>query len=601
MAGKRISELDEALALEVGALLEVVQSGDNFRIDANLIANIVAGIGNEAALLEDPLPSYDSLADFGSITALSATNAQHIAANGADSGEASGANVRWVLFVLGNSANLAQFALSPSADQVQVRYRLDNTWGFWGSLGGNSSESTIKPNFIEGLDLSIGDNTGVTEFKDSVSLSGGNAFTVLELDFSPNNHYTFVTDMVTATPDLNSQVSIDIGGANSDSFSACQNRLNEVSVFSANVGLRAYEYDSLQNPSVIQLGNVYTGFSLNNTDLTSLAYLKSDRELAFFDNNTKNLRRLSFDGSDYSLIGNPLNFPSASGKTQIVALDNNSLALYSSAENKLYYVTYSASDWTVQSFLTVNTVLDFWVQSVNEFDVFMANQDDAKVKQYRLNDKTLSFEYIKDVRDFIGSGRPILSSFDGSRYIGETDNDNDINSLTTYLFSVGQQGSPYQVEGIYEYKFIPKGAFKTSGSSITPVSLGVPTKLNNVTVSSSEENSFMLMDQDNRLTSISNRDFYAKVSANLNYAIDLNTGFGRLYFGIYKNGILFGDTIDSTFDQDSGNVYNPDSFSRIIKFSKDDFVELWVENPNNSQGVICDRLDVNVEFIGWGE
>jgi hypothetical protein len=141
--GVKISELDEATAIQATALIELVQAGDNFKVPYSLLVPLIAGIGNAAITADAGVIDFDDIdVTFlrGTILNVQGTNLEVLTANGPDTGLLDGDPVSWNVFTFGSEEEVTQLAFSTFADAQIIKIRngniySDSTWAAWASIG----------------------------------------------------------------------------------------------------------------------------------------------------------------------------------------------------------------------------------------------------------------------------------------------------------------------------------------------------------------------------------------------------------------------------------------------------------------------------------
>jgi hypothetical protein len=140
VTGVKISELVEATNILQTALVEIAQSGDNFKVPYSLLVPIISGIGRASvSAAANTLTSFNDFT-LGNIVTVEGTNLEVTTVDGPDTGLTDSDLVNWHVFTFGTDEEKVQLAFSTYADsqQMQIRYGniySDSTWSAWEYIG----------------------------------------------------------------------------------------------------------------------------------------------------------------------------------------------------------------------------------------------------------------------------------------------------------------------------------------------------------------------------------------------------------------------------------------------------------------------------------
>lgn len=94
------------------------------------------------------------------------------------------------------------------------------------------------------------------------------------------------------------------------------------------------------------LGWLVSGNALTLTGVSCDIAALSATEIALVDTTSDQLRKYTFDGSDWSLTGTAFSLPAITSLFSLVALSDDTVVLYNLIDFKLYTYTYSGTTWS---------------------------------------------------------------------------------------------------------------------------------------------------------------------------------------------------------------------------------------------------------------
>lgn len=617
MAGKKISELDLATEVLAGALMEIVQGGASWRIDANLIANIVEGIGREALTVTAGASlDLNNLAVFqiGTIKNAFATETELVAGNAPSSGLAGGDDVTWVVFTFGDVDHITQMAFSPTdlVQKVKIRFRELNVWSAWADIGGGGvdpaleqqvAENTARflPTWLENRNIDNFDFTGAFPIgvhdTDSIRLNDA-PYIVTVLSDPPPSPPDYNLILINVFPRFFSGVAANapVGGWG-DNASLAKIAEDRVAVFNG-TDLRIYRIDLDDVTPIAQIGNTYNGFTVGGSEFSSMAYI-AENEFCFFDTDSNELVRLSFDGTDVTTVGNPLSIAGVTTRVRLAKLNATDIALGSRAEDNLRLLRFDGLDWSIISTLPITYGGDFDLTSLNSSDVLVATHADGEVNLYNLEDD--SFSFLKLVNTFASPAFiTITEDATGDAYVTTRDGVSQF---------VGRDAIEYEIANP-EYsdrkgnniKNVPSVYTRSISSSPQFAALGIPTEL--AIGSTINVGSMFTIMSNSKIKYVGEKSFLGKITGSVSLRGDAIGIGANLRFSIYQNGEEpdFPAVASFTYhtvatDTDNECVPLPAQDFAINK--DDEFWVIFIGDGVIAPSFLALELDLNVDFKGW--
>jgi len=615
MAGKKISELDQATEVLAGALIELVQSGQSWRIDANLIANIVEGIGREAlTVTAGPNLDLNNLAVFliGTIKNAFATETELVAGNAPSSGLAGGADVTWVVFTFGNVDHITQMAFSPtnSVEKVKIRFRESNVWTAWSDIGGGGVDPALEQQVAENtarflpdwqdnrnldnFDFTGGFPVGLSD-TDSVRVKGA-PYVAAVFSQPPPSPVQYDLAIINIFPSFFAGiVAFELNVGWGDNASLCTIADNRIAIFNG-TDLKIYRIDLDDVQPIAQIGNTYNGFTVGGSEFSSMAYI-AENEFCFFDTDSNELVRLSFDGTDVTTVGNALSIAGATTRIRLAKLNATDIALGSQAENNLRLMRFDGSDWSIISALAVTYGGDFDLTSLNEADVLITTHADGEVNLYHLEDD--SFSFLKLINTFASPAFiTITDDAQGDGYITTREGASQFVGYDKINYNIANPD--YSDREGAQVTNVP--TFYMRGES--PATSTAPTfthyRLSNVT--EMLNSNFFTMIGNNEVQYLGKRSFLGSFSSSLSLRANGNSG-REYWFAILKNNDpnLSPEPKWVRHKLESLNSYDviPLEF-RDFQVNEGDIFSIYaIDNSGLGLDVNIESLDLNCEFKGW--
>ena len=132
-------------------------------------------------------------------------------------------------------------------------------------------------------------------------------------------------------------------------------------------------------------------FTFNTASYPALAALSSTR-VATINITTGDLAAYDFDGSDWTIEGSALTISGVSGACSMVAIDSDRIVMFDEGNNELRCYAFDGSTWTLKSSLAITAVassVTVGITALSSNIIVVASPSDDTLQTYYVDDNQI--------------------------------------------------------------------------------------------------------------------------------------------------------------------------------------------------------------------